>query len=94
MTESATKLNRSGFVSIDIPEELAEPLIDVVRHYIHAKMKHPCFPDCIVHQGSLITEEVGEAVMNANDNNVGLFKHEVGQVCAVSLRTLIHLQHK
>ena len=80
--------------TIEIPDELLAPLTDVIKHYIHAKTKHPEFPTCMIHQGSLITEEVGEAVMRANDNNLRSFKHEVGQVCAVSLRTLIHLQHK
>lgn len=81
-------------VNIEIPIELLEPLASVIQHYIHAKEKHPEFPACIIHQGSLITEEVGEAVQNANDGNIGLFRHEVGQTAAVALRTLIHLQHQ
>ena len=80
--------------TIEIPDELLAPLTDVIKHYIHAKTKHPEFPDCIIKQGSLITEEIGEAVKDANDGNVLNFRFEVGQVCAVSLRTLIHLQHK
>jgi len=79
---------------IEVPNELLEPLTTVIRHYIEAKTKHSEFPSCLIHQAALICEESGEAIQNANDGNVGLFRHEVGQTAAVALRTLIHLQHK
>lgn len=81
-------------ITLEVPVELLEPLRDVFRHYIHAKEKHPEFPTCMIRQSALICEEAGESIKEANDNNIGLFRHEVGQTAAVALRTLIHLQNQ
>ena len=85
---------KTQLTELFVPDELLEPLLDVIRHYVHAKQKHEEFPLCNIKQGALICEETLEAIQSANDGNTENFKHEVGQVCAVSLRTLIHLQHK
>ena len=76
---------------IEVPIELADIIVDVIRHYQYAVNKHPVFPDSLIEQAALVCEESGEAIQQANNQNKGLMKHEIKQTVAVALRVLIKI---
>lgn len=72
-----------------VPKELADIIVDVMRHYSYAVTKHPSFPESLIEQAALVCEEAGEAIREANNKNKGLMRHEMKQTVAVAFRVLI-----
>ncbi|POY37939.1 hypothetical protein C3K47_05295 [Solitalea longa] len=79
-------------ITIEVPKEIATVLNNVLNHYKWAKQKHPQFPNDIIHQAALVSEEAGELLREANNKNKSLSRHECYQTVAVAIRMLTHLE--
>ncbi|SMO68177.1 hypothetical protein [Solitalea koreensis] len=78
--------------TIEVPTELAPIIEGVIRHYKYAMDKHPTFPNDLIKQAAVVAEEAGELLREANNDNIGLSRHECYQTAAVSFRMLVYLE--
>jgi hypothetical protein len=74
--------------------EVAPAVAVVLQEFLRARQKHPDWPTDPIHAVNIITEEVGELAMAANDfywQGRGGMADEAIQSGAMSIRFLLHL---
>lgn len=79
-----------------MPENEIHALTEMLDEYDCAKEKHPVWPDDIIHQAAIVSEESGELVRAANmcAEKSALINHcdmlqEATQVAAMGFRFLV-----
>lgn len=80
-----------------LPIEVKEALFEIVKEYEVAVVKHPNWPQDLIHCASIVGEEAGELLQASlqhiyEEGSFGAIEKEVIQTGAVSLRLLINLK--
>lgn len=96
--EDAYKKERIDNKLYMLNDLLKDIIAEILLEYNHARKKHPSYPDDIIHQIAIITEESGEAMQAAlqlvyeNDSSSDKVYKEVIQIAALCIRFLINFK--
>lgn len=85
-----------GTLGLTLPVEMCVELEMVFKELQRAEHDHPVWPEDIIHQVGILTEEVGEAMQAALDityhgETIEELRAELRHCAAMSLRALFNL---